>query len=480
MKKTFVLIAISISLAVNSQIGTYTWSEYIPESSSVTNIDTWNPDFNNAFVLCMAHGLTVFNQKEELFLIDSKTFQEKKKIDFPKYKGYDQFSIKYLKRITTNIVDLNQNLVLFYSNRPNKKYAVSAVKIKEDLISPEKPEYLFSVEDANNVMFSKNDKKDVCVFTYETENKKENRKWFHYHIYNGNLQLLKCDSIGSDRKSPDTLYAMAHDNGCAIIKNNGLKRTITIIDVKNNKTNTFELLKGNNFLTVERIKLIANDKMIFFGKYFSVVSKKKISCGMFKVVYNQKTNAIEDQVYFDHVPVGKDEEEDHDKSIEKALITETGACYALISQNNMDWDRRYLQFFGITKFELVCINTSAEKWKKQIPIHKGTGYTANMNYLNGNLFLSYVDFEDSKNKINYNNYVFGEPYPFSTTSRRDHESNVSLLKINPAGNIEHQNLADLCYKSIMKFNNEFIVIDQGINGPAHSKCKFLKITLMDQ
>lgn len=482
---TLLSIALSFNLTINSQVGVQTISEYIPESASVTDIGTYNPDFNNCFIFNMAHGLTAFNQKNEIFLIDSKTFQEKKKIEFPKYKGYSRFSLRtnhYIDYFTSNILDLNQNLVLIYSNKVNKKYAISAVKLKESLDIPESPQYLFTADDEYNVKFFKNTKKDICIFSYTTENKKANKKCFHYYVYNNELNLLKSDSIEFAFDSKDVYYTSVYNSGFAITKENGLNYTLSITDIKTNKTNTIDLSNGTNNFIVAQIQSVQNDKIVVCGSYYSVYDKNKVNNGLFKINFNQKTGQIEDKINYDIIPSGKflREEEHRIKNIENICITEKGECYMLISQTFNEWDGS-IASQHTHKYEMVYINTNASKWKKQLPIVEKTSDKIEMIYSNGYLLLSYLDYEGDKNTIDFNNYAFGNPFPSNpVTLRQTYESNVSLLKINSEGKIQHQSFNNIFYKSIMNGNKEFIGITQGLNGQVTSKCKFLRLELNDK
>lgn len=475
MKKLSLIFLAICSFNIKAQLGTQMLSEEIPESASVTEASVWNTNFSNCFVFVKSHGLTVFNQKTELYLIDSKTLLEKKKIDLPKYKGYNpmtSFVFPYGR------MALNQNLIMFYESKDNQKDNFSAIKIQENFNIPDKPEKLFSCDDKDNVKAFISENKEMCMFTFQSSYKKINKKYFHYILFDNNLKLLKTDSVSTNYKNSDTINFLVYENGVAIILNTIKKRSVTLVDVKNNKTNTFDFSHNNNFINIENIKAINNDKIVLLGKYYSNLPDKTLKNGICKIVYNQKTNAIEEQIYFDHIPAGKSIGEDPNakKNIQKSVITKTGECYVIIYQTSYDVVNGSPSASAF-KYELMYVNSDSEKWKKQLPIIGGSGYKINMQYYNNYLYVTYIDREKEDTKLDYNNYVFGSPIP----ALNDKRSNVSLLKVSANSTILRQGFKDLDYKEFINFNDsEFLGIYQPNNGMVTKKCKFLKVTLNDK
>lgn len=473
-------IAVFFNIAAKSQIGTQTISDEIPESASVTGISTYDPGYTNSFVFIMGHGLTTFNQKNEIFLIDKKTLVEKNKIEYPKYKDYDNISLGAHYQYST-AVDLKQNLTLFYSSTSNKESAISVVRLNESLTVPDKPEFLFTTDNIYSVDFYLNDKKDLCIFTYTREYKKLKKKSFYYRVYNNKLDLLKSDSIVNTIDNKDKYDVKVFDNGFAIIKTNDLNTSLSITDLKNNKNSNLDLSNGKDNFTVENIKSIANDKIVILNYFYTKLEDKKIKNSFLKIIYNLKTGSSEEKIIFDYIPAGKDEAVKENKYVQQTMITETGICYVLLSQNKLAWINYGFTIAYSNKYELVCIGSNTNKWKKQLPITAGTDDKIGMLFSNGNLFLTYINYEEQDNKIDVNTYVYGNPMPpKSATTKQMYKSDVALLKINSIGNIQQQSFPDIFYKSIMKGNKEFIGVFQGVNGSITSKCKFLRLELNDK
>ncbi|MGZ4034169.1 MAG: hypothetical protein ACXVP4_04840 [Bacteroidia bacterium] len=487
----YLILINSLSFA---QIGSITTAnEPVPESVSNTEIGIYNPNFTNSFVFMMSHGLTVFNQTHDIMLIDSKTFAEKKKISRPTYNGYSDFVINrpvyahsyFSSPVTTSKIELDKNLALIYKSKDKKGYAVSVATIDESLTASDKPKYLFSTYTkcdgdfgAKGVMVSTNEKKDLCVFEYEGVNPKTKELTYFYRVYNNNLQLIKADSLISNAQQShvttagtrDYLLAKSlaysafvYDNGYTIVGRQEEKTVFTTTDIKINKTYTFDIANKNNFLTVEKVQSIANDKLVFFGKYFIVKDNKRTKGGVFKIVFNTKNNNVEDQLYYDGLPTASDENE-YFFQVDKTIITQTGACYALISQTIGGQEGSW------TKTEVICLNTDADKWKKQVPI-PGLG-GASMFLMDKNLIISYDEFKGDNTKIDYNNYAYAGNYKGRDTKNY----NLALIKINTkTGNIEEQSFPDNDYSTKMDYNNEVIGISQGTNGLVYAKCIFFKI-----
>jgi hypothetical protein len=415
-------------------------------------------------------------------LIDSKTFALKKKLIIPVYDGYSRFEINrphyrdsyYSSHLTTSRVDLNKNLVLLYKGKSGKGYAVSAIALNESFTAPGKPTYLFSTNnkcDGNDgplgIMVSVNQKKDMCLFIYQKVNKKIKKNNYCCYVYNNNLQLLKADSIMFDIKAPIIVDACIYDNGYALITREELKTNFTATDLINKKTYSFSVDNNNNQLSVDKVQTITNDRIVFFGKYFIMVDKKRSKGGLFKIVYNTKNNTIESQLYYGGLPTASNPNEVF-INIHNTIITPTGACYALIAQTIGGQEGTW------TKMEVVCLDTDANKWKRQVPIPGGR--QASMFLAGENLIISYEEFKGDNSKINYNNYAFAGNYK----GRDSKNVNLALLKINTKSSyVQQQSFPDNFYTTKMDYNGEVIGLSQGINGPVYAKCVFFKIKLDD-
>jgi hypothetical protein len=472
---------VSLNMLMNAQLATKAESEEIPESGSVSYANIFNPNFNNSFVFNMTHGATIFNQTDDIFLIDSKTLEVKKKILYPKFKGYS----------SGRFLEFNNFFSVIFTN---KKDDFFVTKTNEDFVLPETPDFLFSAKNYSDFLTTTNEKHDLCVMSYEIGYKKMNKTMFYYRVYNNEFKLLLSDSSASDYKKPDTLKTYPYDNGIAVIKNNGSRKNVFLRDVKLNKTYSFDISNGNTIMTVSDIKSISNDRIVLLGKYDNNSSNGGVSkYGVFKIVYNQKTNTIDEQTYFDHL-VG-DKLNNSDKNIESTIITETGDCYVLISQTmnvyvdvmvpeirvirNPNEISQKVSFHN--NAELIYLKSDSEKWIKALPITPEAIGTSRLSYINGTIALVYLDYEGENNKIDYNNYVFGKPYPSTPmTLKQTYKSNMSLLKINSSGFIQHQSFNDFYYLSIKQIGNEFIGVTQGLNGPVTSKCKLFKLKFNDK
>jgi hypothetical protein len=483
MKKTLSLIICSMLYwSAHAQMATLRKSE-IPDGKNAVDFALVDPNFKDSFIFLKSSAKSFSKTVYEVSLIDSRSLQEKKKTVMPSYDNYEILrprpqnylgflpneSVEYINRS----IGLDQNMVWLYYSKAGKREAISAVKVDESLTFPEKPTYLFTVDDHyDGVLISTNHKKNICVLSNERKDKKSKTSTFYYRVYDSNMNLLKADSAISDLKDQDTLKAMAYDNGVVLIKNKGKKRLITVYDVRNNSENKFEVEKGSNIMDVEAIRLIANDKIVFLGTYYANVTRKSTTKGVFKVVYNQKSKTVEQQVFFDHVPVGKNEAENEPKYVVEPLITETGGCYVLVSQ---------ITFFLPNKFEILYVNNETEKWKKQLPIPSPAAgsdraslvpnYSVKMTFTNGNLFITYMNFNETA-LPDINNYVYGEPTPERPKSYNDTRASADVLKIDAKGNIQLQKFPQTYYTNAITHGSEIFAIQ-----PDPKEPKLLSIAL---
>ena len=97
--------------------------------------------------------------------------------------------------------------------------------------------------------------------------------------------------------------------------------------------------------------------------------------------------------------------------------------------------------------------------------------------LRNEVVIAYTDYETEKSKIDYNNYVYGNPYPSSTvTVRQDYKSSTSVLKVSSVGVIKHQRLADVVLGKLDYLSTGSLLgVYQGLDGQKTSKCKITKI-----
>ena len=132
------------------------------------------------------------------------------------------------------------------------------------------------------------------------------------------------------------------------------------------------------------------------------------------------------------------------------------------------------------KYELFCIASNTNKWKKQLPICAGnSSFVLPMFIFHNELVIAYADYESEKSKIDYNAYVYGNPYPSSpVTIRQGYKSNTSVLNISSIGSVKHQHLADVTL-NVMEYsgNGSLIGVYQGLDGQKTSKCKITKIVI---
>lgn len=458
---TFCLGASQFNVAQNA---TVSFSDEIPESQSITRTQVYNPQFANTFIYYMAHGLTVFKQTKELFLFDNKSLAITKKIAYPKYADYDDFEVEN----KGNMLTLKQNMILLYKKKNNKKYDIAAAKINEGFAVPDAPQTLFSIKNVGVITCEYNDNKDLCVFTKKDENKKSNT--LYYWIFDNNLKLVKSDSAIFNPETDD-VSVITFDDGYAVEKRMGNNTDITITNLKKNKTTTVNIKNTENKLILAKIKTLASGKLVVCGNY-SLTEKKKLKNGVFRLMINADNSTIEEQIYFENVPAGKVEIDDQVKKVSNICIDETGICYIVLNQKNSEGYRM--------KNELFCIASNTSKWKKQLPIGaSNSDFVLPMFIFHNELVIAYADYENEKSKIDYNNYVYGNPYPSSpVTLRQGYKSSTSVLNISSGGQVKHQQLADVTL-SVMEYlgNGTLLGVYQGLDGQKTSKCKITKIII---
>jgi hypothetical protein len=464
------LFAACITLTSQSQIAQLNYTEGIPETEFILKSQRFDPKFDNSFVQFLTHGRTIANLKSDLYIIDSKSLKQIQKIEYPSYKdfqpyGTSQNPFTFIR--DNDIVDMKQNLVFFYSSKSGDNTALSVIKMNESLRVAHTPEFLFEFDNANSFNFLLNDTKDLCIFSYYREFKKIKKTGYYYRIYDNNLKLIKADSIIQATESEEWYSASIFESGFGITTQDGQRATLSITDLKSNKTTKYDFSSGKGRLSIEKIRLIEDNKLVVLSNYYLESPKKEITNGIRKTIITLN-GKIEENIDFDHVPAGKGEIEKQ-KYVSKAIITESGACYAMICQFNISF---------LDKYELMCIENRNNTWKKQLPlIPKSNNFE--MLFSNGFLFVCYLDFENKVSKIDINNYVYGDPRPAAPMSVKEALPNISILKIDRTGQIQQERFFESYYNAITAGEKQFVCFVRGLNRENFSNCKFLNIDLND-
>jgi len=311
MKKILYLVCLifSLCLHVNSQTSVFKIVE-----ASYPSYDQSN---KNSLILRISSGLTVFNTKDELILIDKNNFTEKAKISYPKFEGYDEattWSGKVIRAITKD------NLIFFFKKKDKltKRVSLYGCKFGDSLILPDKPEFLFSFQKKEtDLVVDVNHNKSLILFKNEYSNKTNSIKFFR--LFDSNLKLIHTDSTESLLSVSDTVRSIILENGYLVVKQNKLKREFILYDVITNKKYNFAL-NGNYKNPIVTNARMINGKIILCGRYFSEKNKNLTTHGIFKIVYNLTSNQIENEVYFDHIPKGQNEDEKQLKRVETSYI----------------------------------------------------------------------------------------------------------------------------------------------------------------
>lgn len=467
MKKIFIVLSVFTTYAnIYSQTAKVSYSEEIPETASTTGQDLYNPMFANSAVCYIAHGLTVFKQTKELFLIDKKTLAINKKILLPKIEGYE-VADELVKGYRTA---LKNNEIIFYKRKVNKKTELSGLKVDESFNVPAAPEYMLGGKDISTLTYGISEAKNICVFNCSSVIQKKN--YFFFWVFDNNLKLLKSDSLLFDAEA-DNVSVIPYNNGYILSKGNTANYELKITNLKNSKTITATLKSGANKFNILTAKTLSTGKIIICGNYNSP-EKKKFKNGVFRLVINPENGTVEEQVLFENIPAGKAEIDEIPKHGEYACIDESGTCYILLNQENGIGYKNKHELFGIA---------NNAKWKRQLPMpaYTNSNYTFPMFIYKDGLYLSYTDYEADKPALDYfdyNKYVYGNPYPSETvTNRQTYRGHTTLLSVSPDGNIKPQHLVGVSGITDYMGNGVLMGIYQGLNGQVTSKCKIVKISL---
>jgi hypothetical protein len=374
------------------------------------------------------------SKTSELVLFDAKNFSVKgraNKKEYNDYKNLGSLSSYY----SLNDVELKQNVLYLYVKKATSGYDVFAAKVGQQLAFPETPQYLFNIDDVGKykqdvqnytLKARTNENKDLCLFTFKKV-KGEDCTYYLY-LYDNNLKFLKSDSIITKYKDKDRAEALVYTNGYAIVKPMENKNNVLLNDVKNNKKYTIDIAIDANFISVDNIRSISAEKTILFGRYYTATKDTRVKGGVYKITYNTKMNSIESQIYLNPLLTAAEENQPWFDII-RNFISDDGACYAIVTQTIG------AQYYPDTKFEIVCLNTETEKWKKQIPMRNFFSSSIKMALINGNLWVHYIGVIKHDKSVDFNNFN----YRF--VSAPAHKWDISILRINAkTGYVQHQSI----------------------------------------
>lgn len=369
-------------------------------------------------ILELTEGATVFNTKNSLILIDPVTYEEKSRIKFPKIK---EGEIVYIRR--KSILDLKDNFVLF-SKKTEAKTGITnlyCTKISESFTVNPIPEKVVQMKTNESALdYNLSNDKSLILLTDQFNDLKEKRAVLYYHLLDNNLKILISDSAISSINNPDTINTFMVENGFAIVKQNGLKREIILYNNNNKEFLKFLLNGVKKNQVVSNMKQIG-DNIILCGNYYSYPEKKRVTNGIFKMVYSLKAKQIIEEIYFDHVPKGSHEFEELPKSVDESCITENGTCIVVILQKtgggiggggmgNFAYNSAGNfastgngNYYGRKsyKYEIMCITNTGSKWSKQIPV---TGISK-IYCLNNSVIFSCI----GNDRYDFNNFTYENP-----------------------------------------------------------------------
>ncbi|HEX7413712.1 MAG TPA: hypothetical protein VF411_06655, partial [Bacteroidia bacterium] len=444
MKKVIVSVLLFNTYIGYSQIATCTVNPNSIDEKNLKNVAITSPPFTNSFVVSTAKGPT-FATSLKIRLIDSKTLTQQKEIDVPSYNGFDNLSTGF------GIVTTKQNIAMFYDKKDEnikKRRNLYVVKMNESLIPPAQPDYLFGATDIKEpevtgsewFKFITNENKDLAALYYITESKKKDFKNLHYRLYDNNFKLLKADSIMNNYQNADTNRVLIYNNGIAAVTKKDNQCNVSLYDSKSNKSFKITLQGKKCSLYLEKIKALASGKLILFGLFTTQDSKNGLQNGIFKITYNPAKQTIDEEIYADRIPKGK-QEEAKKRKVDVTFISDNGSCYMGYYQIFKEYaDGSTVGHYE--KYELMGISSTAEKWQKQLPVNDGW-----MNFISENAFILnkenlYMILPGGKSigsKIDCNNYTYGSPSPDPASSGyEEYFGHTTALKILPNGTITPQ------------------------------------------
>lgn len=441
MKKNLYLVCLILSLCLhaNSQTSVFkivdAFSSTKSKSLSMQGYGCYDQSNKNSFILQVVTGLTVFNTKNELILIDKKKFTEKAKISYPKFEGYDDATTWPDNKVIT--AETKDNVIFFFKkkDKSTKRVSLYGCKFGDSLILPDKPEFLFSFQKKEtDLVVDVNHNKSLILLQNKYTDKTNSINFFR--LFDSNLKLIHTDSTETLLRASDIVKSIILENGYLVVKQDELKQEFILYDVITNKKYNFAL-NGNYKNPIVTNARMLNGKIILCGHYFSEKSKNLITNGIFKIVYNLTSNQIEDEVYFDHIPKGQNEDEIQRKFIETSYINSKGDCFVVLHQNTLLVGGSTSTSFKYakSKYEIMGITNENEKWRKQLPLgldlYKSTYFTENNIYV-----VCYVN-----DKHDFNNFIYENPFIISKNRLKlSIDAYYSILKVTPDGIISNNRI----------------------------------------
>jgi hypothetical protein len=458
-----------------------------PNSISIQNWKFFKGNYQNSFAFYMVHGATAFNTKTDILKIDLNTLEEKNKISFPEIKGYKNISLS-----SPSAVMLTDNLVFFHKkSMGNKLFGIFASRLTENFDVSSEPKYLFSVnendfnfvngiymdnivsnfDNDNSLNLLVNDNKNLFLLSYHSKpDKLNNQKYFTFLIDN-NLNIVKSDSSIHDVKleSSNNFYSLIMNDGYASIEYKDKVNEITVYNQKNNEKTKITYKSKVEVFRITDIKFL-NNKLVFIGSYSEKMSNGNVSNGCFKVTFNLMKKIIEEETYFSHEPKGT-KEYNQAKHFFSTSIRPDGTAYFVICQRASTLSSQGFPEVIENKYEVMCINSKSEKWRKQLPIDnkklKEVFYFNNTIYL-----LGYCNENYDLNNFEYDNPLILKKnlYALNVDAAR------SILKINSSGEVKRNMISfiDNKYDSLNWYNSTIF------SGKTKTRSlDFLKITLTE-
>lgn len=416
MKKIFKLASLAVLCiyTLGAQNSIVSYGTKTSGSIAIQGVKLYNIQSKKYFLQYTSTGASVFNIKTRLLLIDAQTFKEAGRMNYPEFKGYENLELG----TRDNLIEFNGFAAFFMMKKDpkTKKQELYCSKISESFTLAPQPEKLFTIRTQNPFSYlslKTNDSKDIVLITETMDDK----SGIIQRLYDKDLNFKMSDSVTAQTNSGDTISTIMLNDGFAIVAHNTNGRRIKILDVVNNKVIKFAIKNTKRMPMISNLKRIDN-KVIMCGNYYSRVSKKQVTNGVFKLVYDLDKNALVEEYYFDHVPKGKGEWEQLEKAVYSSFITPNGFCYLVLSQTTAP-----------AKYELMGIGNNNDKFSKQIPtMYMGSTIEAinNTVYLNCSLCERY----------DVNNFVYENPLIIKKNLYAlDTDLRSSYLRVGPDGKI---------------------------------------------
>lgn len=387
-------------------------------SISIQGVKLYDIQSKKYFFQYTSTGASVFNIKTRLLQIDAQTFKEVGRMDWPEFKGYEKQELN-----TKDDFQALKGYGAFFMSKKDPKTRKKELyfsKVLESFSVSPQPEKLFTIRTSMPwyyLTLTTNDDKSVILIT---ENLDDNAGIIH-RVYDKDLNFKMSDSVTAKTNGGDTVNTIMLNNGFAIVAHNTLGRHVKILDVVDNKVIKFSIKNTKKVPMIKNLKKI-NNTIVLCGTYSSRVSKKVVSNGVFKYVYDLDKNSLVEEYYYDHVPQGKSEAEAVEKIVYSSCITPNGFCYQLICQMPTGTAPH--------KFELMGLGNNSDKFRKQIPSHR---MDEKMLSVNNTIFIGSTICE----KYDVNNFVYENPLIIKQNLYAlDTDLRSVYLKVGPNGYIE--------------------------------------------